>query len=135
MSVQVDIRREIRRSPSTLTKSYDAVGGGGMHHRYKVKGVRGNVLSEFAEINFQNGPISEVGVNGCQNEDLIAVVMDRLECAQKGEFPCDENANALKHLASALAELNLRTARREAQGVEGFNIAHDSSKDEKHAEI
>ena len=32
-----------------------------------------------ASICFQNGPIKENGVNGCQNEDLIAVVIDRLQ--------------------------------------------------------
>ena len=36
-------------------------------------------LGRFAEINFQNGPIQESDANGCHQEYLIAIVIDRLQ--------------------------------------------------------
>lgn len=73
-------------------------------------------------INFQNGVIKENGVNGCQNEDLIAIVIDRLQSFQKGKFNCRENALAITKLEEALMWLNKRTNDRIARGVEGTNI-------------
>lgn len=73
-------------------------------------------------LQFQHGPINEVGVNGITNEILIAMVMDRLEGFQAGKFACDENAEALASLTHALSLLQLRTVNRVARGVEGMNI-------------
>ena len=74
---------------------------------------------EHADIRFQNGPIKENGVNGCQNEDLIIVVIDRLRGAQQGDFACRENALAITKLEEALLWLNYRTNSRVHRGVEG----------------
>jgi hypothetical protein len=74
---------------------------------------------EYGYIRFQNGPIKENGVNGCQNEDLLAIVIDRLEGFQSGELACEENQCALEHIRSALKCLNARTKDRQARGVEG----------------
>ena len=49
----------------------------------------------LATVLFQDGPVAEVGVNGCHNEDLIAIVIDRLQHFQRGDFACRENALAL----------------------------------------
>lgn len=75
------------------------------------------------EIEFQHGPIQEVGKNGVTNEALIAVVIDRLEGFQSGAFACRENALALTKLQEALHWLEHRTRAREARGVEGTNVA------------
>lgn len=75
----------------------------------------------LVEISFQNGPIKENGVNGCQNEDLIAIIIDRLEGFQNTEFKCRENAIAITKLEEALMWLEKRTANRIARGVEGTN--------------
>lgn len=72
-------------------------------------------------IHFQNGPIKENSVNGCQNEDLITIIIDRLESFQKTEFSCRENAIAITKLQEALMWLEKRTADRIARGVEGTN--------------
>lgn len=72
-------------------------------------------------IPFQNGPIKENGVNGCQNEDLISIVIDRLNDLQK-KFSCRENAIAITKLEEALMWLDKRTADRIARGVEGLNL-------------
>ena len=75
--------------------------------------------SLFAEIFFQKGPVKECGVNGCHNEDLIAIVIDRLSFFQKGDYACPENFKALLKLEEALYWLKERTSDRKAQGIEG----------------
>jgi len=76
------------------------------------------------DIRFQAGPIQERGVNGCAIEDVIDVLVTRLEGFQKGPFRCRENAIALTHLETAKLWLLERTRKRQAQGVEGTNAPH-----------
>ena len=73
----------------------------------------------LAEIHFQEGPIKECGVNGVMNEDLIAMVITRLEHFQKSEFSCRDNAMAITKLEEAMLWLRKRTMGRENRGVEG----------------
>ena len=73
----------------------------------------------YAKVNFQKGPIKENGVNGCHNEDLIAIVIDRLQCLNQGDFACRENSIAITKLEEALLWLNKRTQDRIARNVEG----------------
>jgi hypothetical protein len=75
----------------------------------------------LAAINFQEGPIKECGVNGVCNEDLIAMVITRLEHFQKSQFACRENAIAITKLEEALLWLRKRTMGRENRGIEGTN--------------
>jgi hypothetical protein len=70
-------------------------------------------------IHFQEGPIKECGVNGVCNEDLIAMVICRLEHFQKSEFACRDNEQAIAKLEEALLWLRKRTIGRENRGVEG----------------
>jgi hypothetical protein len=70
-------------------------------------------------IDFQEGPIKECGVNGVCNEDLITMVITRLEHFQKSEFQCRENALAITKLEEALLWLRKRTMGREKRGIEG----------------
>ncbi|MEQ1668411.1 MAG: hypothetical protein ABL868_08170, partial [Sulfuriferula sp.] len=73
----------------------------------------------FATVNFQDGAILEAGVNGCHNEDLIAIVIHRLQGFQSGAWQCRENAIALTKLEESLQWLNYRTTLRQKRGVEG----------------
>lgn len=73
----------------------------------------------LAQIHFQEGPIKECGVNGICNEDLLVMVVRRLEGFQNSEFKCRENAMAIKKLEEALLWLRKRTMGRENRGVEG----------------
>ena len=75
----------------------------------------------LAKIHFQEGPIKECGVNGVCNEDLLIMVVRRLEGFQNSEFKCRENALALTHIEEALLWLRKRTMGRENRGVEGTN--------------
>ncbi|MEI6100830.1 MAG: ABC transporter ATPase [Eubacteriales bacterium] len=70
-------------------------------------------------IDFQEGPIKENGVNGVANEDLIAMVIARLQGFQNSEYACRENAVAVTKLEEALMWLRKRTLDREARQVEG----------------
>lgn len=68
---------------------------------------------------FQNGPIAEAGVNGITHEVLLAILIDRLQSFQAGQFACRENAIALTKLEEAQLWLQKRTRDRMARGVEG----------------
>lgn len=77
--------------------------------------------STLAKIHFQEGPVNEAGVNGVSNEDLIAMVITRLEYFNRTDFRCKENAMAVNKLEEALLWLRKRTMEREQRGVEGTN--------------
>jgi len=70
-------------------------------------------------LNFQNGPIGEVGVNGITNEALLAIVLDRMAFFQKGKYACRENALAITNIEQGLLWLLKRTFDRMRRGVEG----------------
>ena len=111
---------EIGTRKYTEVKVLDEKGQGNANHKYEI------VLSEnrnqiVGEVNFQNGPIKEAGVNGVMNEDLIAIVIDRMRGFQSGDFACRDNAIALTKLEEALMWLRNRTNEREDRGVEGTN--------------
>ena len=93
----------------------DEPGAGGANHCYRITwpGDSGTLIE------FQNGPINEVGVNGITQEALIAICVDRLRSFQAGPYACHENGQALAHLEHAQNWLLERTRARMARGVEG----------------
>lgn len=94
----------------------DVFGHGGASHLYEIEHHPSGLT---VRIPFQNGPISEVGVNGITNEALLAVVIDRLRGFQRGRYACRENALALTNLEQAMHWLHHRTRDRIERGVEG----------------
>lgn len=74
-------------------------------------------------IAWQHGPLGRGAARrpatGAFVEDVIAAAIDRLEHYQDSPFSCEENAEALAHLAAALRPLHRRTADRELRNVEG----------------
>lgn len=98
----------------------DEAGPGGANHEYRLF-IEGEV--HFGTIKFQDGGIAERGNNGITNEALIAIVIDRLQGFQSGNFKCRENAIALTKLEEALLWLQKRTRDRMARGVEGRSVA------------
>lgn len=105
-------------------ESKDVIQHNAPHHFYVVESNQGFGDSSecLAEIHFQEGPIKEAGVNGVMNEDLIAMVICRLEHFNQSEFKCRENAMAITKLEEALLWLRKRTMGRESRGVEGTHI-------------
>ncbi len=99
------------------TFATDEPGHGGANHNYLIE----KPGAVHVDIKFQNGAINVGGngVNGVQNEDLLAIVIDRLKGFQRGPFAHQYNADALTSIRSALASLQQRTRDRIARGVEG----------------
>lgn len=109
----------------------DRPGPGGAPHRYEITGFDtktnpsswdplGYQVSYSRVIMlFQNGGIAEAGVNGITHEVLIAILIDRLECFQKGPYASQYNLKALWHLNCAQMTLKQRTLDRMEQGIEG----------------
>ena len=104
----------------------DEPGQGGACHSYGIYGFHSGTNVSSPDKNetclrlcFQNGPIKEVGVNGVTHEALLAILIDRMESFQAGEYKNQDNAEALTALNVALACLQERTKRRIARGVEG----------------
>lgn len=105
----------------------DEPGQGNACHVYEIYADESLVelkdgVTVHSTINFQNGPIKEVGVNGISQEVLLAIVIDRLRGFQSGQFACRENAIALVKCEEALMWLQKRTRDRLSRGVEGTNV-------------
>lgn len=89
-------------------------------HHFKVYADVGQPAPyEVGEVNFQSGPIKEAGVNGVMNEDLLVMVLTRLEHFQQTDYRCKENAMAITKIQETLLWLRKRTMGREQRGVEG----------------
>lgn len=98
----------------------DQIGPGGANHRYEIH--LPDTVERFGLttiLHFQNGPIKEAGVNGLTHEALLAVLIDRLEGFQSGQYKHPSNQMAKEHLELAMECLQARTKEREARGVEG----------------
>ena len=97
---------------------------------HKVHRVNWNQPKEnFIEVNdegnaitfkIQKGPIKEVGVNGCQVDDMISTALLMVKGLNK-KFPSDYNARCVASLYEAQTWLAQRKLDREARGVEGLN--------------
>jgi len=77
----------------------------------------------FINIDFQNGPIGEVGVNGCQVEDVIDAAIHRLQELNAPPHNNRETSLAITALEQAKLWLIKRTMDREARGVEGTSAS------------
>lgn len=89
--------------------------------------VEGHVYQVLAgtktlAVEFQRGGVAANGVNGVTNEALLNIVQHRLEFLNR-QFPCAENAAAIKGVVDALFQLEARTLDRLARSVEGMEVA------------
>jgi hypothetical protein len=109
---------------SIRVEAVDEPGPGGANHRYEFT-YRPDPDSQYGwgytgYLQFQRGPRNEVGSTpGMTEGAVLAVLIDRLEAFQAGEFYCLENEAALVHLRDALAWTKIRTERRAERGVLG----------------
>lgn len=73
-------------------------------------------------VNFvgQTGPVNEVGVNGCQVDDIIKFARRTIEVFN-AKFPCRENSIVITKLQEAEMWLEERKTQRSQRGVEGYN--------------
>lgn len=109
----------------TVIRVVDAPGAGGAHHEYAIQWLHpeAQFVNGECRIKFQNGPVREYGVNGVTQEQLLAIVADRLDCFQRGPFPSADNAEALELVLKAIDVLHRRTRDRVARNVEGRTAA------------
>lgn len=101
---------------------------GGMDYEWFEKEIRPNnfiyIRHDVGSISFtiQSGPVNEVGVNGCQVDELISVAKLMIEGFNK-KLPCRENSIAITKLDEALMWLKKRKEDRMIRGVEGYSKA------------
>ena len=95
---------------------------GNASHLY---GIQFGGPKDVVKIQFQHGPRGVAGSSpGIFDDDLLAIVEDRLVGFQSGPFACGENARALDAVHQARECLGLRVARRIEKGVLGANEKH-----------
>jgi len=95
---------------------------GNASHSYTLTFIDKEGREAQIGVDFQRGPIKEVGVNGVTNEALLAILIDRMDGFQSGAFACDDNREVLSCLLNAMRWLQERTKGRLERGVEGTNI-------------
>lgn len=101
----------------------DEPGQGGACQEYEIEIDRGPDKGPLStRISFQNGPVEEVGFNGLSQEALLAIVIDRLNSFQQGQYACRENDAAMECIQTGLMWLQKRTRDQLARGVEGTNV-------------
>ncbi len=71
-------------------------------------------------IDLQSAPISEVGIDGMQIEDIILVIAEIIK-SFNSKFPCRENSIVITKLEEAHLWCLKRKMDRETRGVEGKN--------------
>lgn len=91
-------------------------------HHYAVFKDSVDDTNLLGKIDFQDGVVPEVGVNGVTNEALIAILIDRTK-KLNAKFPSQYNLDAIAFLNGALRSFNDRTLSRKARGVEGKHVA------------
>jgi len=87
----------------------------------KLDGSRAHIQNSHIDIKFQLGPVKEHGINGCQIDDILQILIERVEGFQKGPFSGRENAIVITKLQEAQHWLEHRTRDRERRNVEGTN--------------
>ncbi|MDV7475317.1 hypothetical protein R5C08_09390 [Acinetobacter baumannii] len=87
-------------------------------HYYKISANPENTNAKDFEISihFQDGPISDHGVNGVTSEALLKILIHRTKILDEN-FPSEFNKQAIVYMESALKEFNKRTEERRARGV------------------
>lgn len=74
------------------------------------------------KIKLQSAPISEVGIDGLQIDDVIEIVKNIIQ-SFNARFPCRENSMCITHLDEAQLWLIKRKLDREKRNVEGTSQA------------
>jgi len=90
-----------------------------------VYGIQFGGPADVTRVQFQHGPRGvATSTPGVFDDDLLAIIEDRLQGFQSGPFACVENAEALAGVQAARDALARRVAARIKKGVLGVNAAH-----------
>jgi hypothetical protein len=110
---EIDGFKIVRKKPDSMTwDEFDKI-----RDEYPI-----NITERMNTISFkiQNGPIKEVGINGCQVDTLIETARMIIEGLNE-KFPCIQNAMVIEHLKLAKHWSEQRRKNRIDRGVEGLN--------------
>ena len=80
------------------------------NHTFEIRRTYDDAL--LSKIKFHSGSFSPTELNGILNEDLLNILINRVESFQKSKLKCRENENALQHLYEALFWLNQRQSKK-----------------------
>jgi hypothetical protein len=86
-----------------------------------VPGHEYTCVDAGVDIKFQYGAVPDVGRNGWQNDEMLEVLISRMNWLN-AQFPCRENSITITHLEEALMWQQKRTADRMNRGVEGRHV-------------
>jgi hypothetical protein len=111
----------LQQEQTAIEKAFQKLGGRkpqNLDQLLMAKFVRN--YGSTLEINFQNGTIKDVGLNGVQFTFLIEMALEIITELDK-KFPCEENGDTINYLEAALKRQKDRTKDREERGVEGIS--------------
>ena len=94
----------------TYLQAQEKEDGNPTHHDFEVRRTLDNKV--LGKVHFQQGALGDEGPNGILNEDLLMMIIDRVESFQSSKLRCRDNENALQHLYEALFWLNQRNSKR-----------------------
>ena len=93
-------------------------GPGGAYHDYAI--INKETQEILAVVEMQKGPrYDKKARHGALDSDLLEIVRDRLKAFQGNSYACEENAQALVHVETALMWLNRRVEDRIERQVLG----------------
>lgn len=104
--------------PREIIYPQGVVGIGGAHSTYRISIGEGREDAHHTIIHFEQAK-PDHRFFGVTNENLLAIVIHRLECFQQGTCPCPENDEAIEHLMKGMAALKSRSQRRIQSGLVG----------------
>lgn len=107
-----------------VVKTADYRSEDGAHHKYTIEVFPFNAEPgaepvHTVQLEFQNGPLAEVGANGITEQALIAIVLDRFRSFNSGPYGCRENSIMITKLEEALLWGQKRANDRAMRNVEG----------------
>jgi hypothetical protein len=112
----IDTSIQVRRMvPTDFPDSYDFY----LINGFATEGVGGIRPQTGNLIQFQSGPVDQIGHTGVTFESLLAVQIHRLEHFNQGEMHCEENDVALAGMYQAMEALKSRALRRQQAGLLG----------------
>ena len=83
-----------------------------------VSFIETGAIDHSVKFTIQDGPIKEVGINGCQAVDMLEFVKELFNSLNR-DFPCRENSLTITKLEEAIHWQDARTKDRENRNVEG----------------
>lgn len=94
-------------------------------HTYEVDNMEGGfqIIQFIRKDNADEDGKLITMINGTTNEEILAVLIDRLEYLN-GKMFSDHNVNAIASLKDALLALETRTIERKQAGIEGTNTVN-----------